>query len=455
MIETDLAFCENDLKETYFSVAGKDDIPVRHIFSEKENKVVNTVVVGGKAYAYGNLLIGYKDETDKKRLIKRYAKLSVYKALSAFTGKNLPWGSLTGVRPTKLAYDEIEKNGDFTDFFINTMKVSPEKTELVRRVIENQKGIYGKDVGDDFFIFVPFCPSRCNYCSFITHDLKNSAKMVNEYLENLFREIDAAKELVKNLRSIYVGGGTPVSLDDGALDELLSTVKGVGEGTEFTVEAGRPDRITESNLSILKKHGVNRICINPQTFNDETLKRIGRNHTGKDIIDKYSLAKNDFSVNMDLIAGLDGECFEDFKKSLDTAVDLSPDGITVHTLSVKAGATLSEKGKYRPAGEIGEMVEYAHKTLTENGYKPYYMYRQKYMTGGFENTGYSKDGKFSVYNIDTMEEIGNNIACGAGAVSKAVNNAEGKIVRYGNPKDIKTYIEKTDAIIAEKAEIFR
>ena len=453
MIETNLPFCENDLKETFFAVCGDKDIPVRHIFTEKGNNVVNTVIVGGKAYAYGNF-IGGGGETEKKKLVKRYAKLSVYKALAETTGNNLPWGALTGVRPTKLAYDEIEKTGDFTEFFTDVMKVSPEKTELIKNVVENQKGIYRKDAGDDFFVFIPFCPSRCNYCSFITHDLKNSAKYVNKYLESLFREIESAKKLVKNLRSVYVGGGTPVSIEDGALDELLSLFDEY-KGVEFTVEAGRPDKITANNLEIMKRRGVNRICVNPQTFNDETLKRIGRNHTAKDIIEKYGLAKNDFSVNMDLIAGLDGETFDDFKYSLDKTVELSPDGITVHTLSVKAGAKLSEDGKFRSAGDIEKMIGYAHKTLAVNGYKPYYLYRQKYMTGGFENTGYAKSGKFSVYNIDTMEEIGNNIACGAGAVSKSVDNANNKIVRYGNPKDIKTYIEKTDDIIREKAEIFR
>ena len=452
MIETDLSFCENDIKETYLAVCGGRDIAVKHFYTEKDGKVVNTVVVGGKAYAYGNLIFA-ENETERKRLIKRYAKLSVYKALAAFTVNNLPYGALTGVRPTKLAYEQIEKTGDFTEFFSDVMKVSPEKIDLIKAVVENQKGIYKKDAGDDFFAFIPFCPSRCNYCSFITHEYQRSVKYVGAYLDCLFKEIEGSKKLVKNLRSVYVGGGTPVAIEDGALDELLSLLEEYRD-KEFTVEAGRPDRITENNLAIMKRRGVNRICINPQTFNDETLKRIGRNHTGEDIIKKYELAKNDFSVNMDLIAGLDGENFDDFKKSLDKAIELSPDGITVHTLCVKAGAALSSDGKYRPLGEVEQMIEYAHKTLPLYGYKPYYLYRQKYMTGGFENTGYAKNGKFSVYNIDTMEDIGNNIACGAGAVSKKVDNGHNIIERYGNPKDIKTYIEKTDLIIREKAEFF-
>ena len=455
MIETDLAFCVNDLNETFRMVCGGNDMPVHHTCILKEDRVVNTVTVGGRSYVYGNYLGKPADEIERKRLIKRYAKLSVYKALSAFTGKSLPWGALTGVRPTKLAYDTLEKEGDFAEFFTDVMKVSEDKTQLVKNVIENQKGIYGKDVGDDFFVFIPFCPSRCNYCSFITRDMKGASLLVGDYMRALKKEILAAKPLARNVRSVYVGGGTPVSLSDGDLDELLSMLQDLACGKEFTVEAGRPDRITPSNLDVMKKYGVNRICINPQTFNDKTLELIGRNHTARDIIEKYELAKNDFSVNMDIIAGLSGESAEDFYRTVDKAIELSPDGITVHTLSVKAGAILADEGKYRQEGDVEKMINYAHEKLSKNGYKPYYLYRQKYMTGAFENVGYAKNGKYSVYNIDTMEEISDNIACGAGAISKAVNCELKSIVRYAAPKDVKTYIDKIDQIIREKEEIFR
>ena len=208
-------------------------------------------------------------------------------------------------------------------------------------------------------------------------------------------------------------------------------------------------------LELLKKYGVNRICINPQTFNDKTLKVIGRKHTAEDIYRKYALAKEfGFTVNMDLIAGLTGESFEDFKFSLDKAVELDPDNITVHTLSLKKGSKLKESTDRLPEGEISKMIDYSVYKLINNGFNPYYMYRQKYMAGNLENTGYTKKGKACVYNVDVMEEITDNLACGANAVTKKLIISENRIERYGAPKDIKTYIEKVDKIIEEKNKFF-
>lgn len=456
MIDTNLPEFESDLKETLYSFDGGEDIEVRHRFTESEHKFVNTLTINGNTYAYGNLVGETKDQTERKRLVKRYAKLSLYKALCKVFITELPWGALTGVRPTKLAYDEIEKGGDFTELFTDVMKVSPKKTALIKKVIENQRGIYKKESGlTDFFVFIPFCPSRCEYCSFITADLKGAATRVREYVDALLSEIEKSAAFIGNLRSIYVGGGTPVALPDEELERVLSALKNLGKGVEFTVEAGRPDAINEKNLSLLKKYGVTRICVNPQTFNGETLKRIGRNHTVEDVFRAYELAKSDFSVNMDLIAGLPGENFEDFKKSVDAAIRLSPDSITVHTISVKRGSKLYETERRVSVDGIEKMIDYAHSSLEEGGYSPYYLYRQKYMAGNLENTGYCKPGKACVYNIDVMEEIADNVACGAGAVSKRANFEEGKIIRYGNPKDVKTYIDKIDRINREKAEIFK
>ena len=432
-----------------------EDLNIRHEFKENNGKFVNTVIIDGKTYAFGNYVGELKGETLKKRIVKRYAKLSLYKALSKFLGVELPWGALTGVRPTKLAYDEINAGRDFTELFKETMLVSDKKTELIARIIENQRGIYEKREGNtDFFVFIPFCPSRCEYCSFITADIKSAQKRVTEYVDALICEIEESAKLVKNLRSIYVGGGTPVSLPNELLEKVLTAIEKIGKCAEFTVEAGRPDAINKENLDILKKHGVTRICINPQTFNDQTLKRIGRNHTADDILKAYELAKNDFSVNMDLIAGLFGESFSDFKYSLDKAISLSPDDITVHTISVKRGSRLFESEKRVSVSDIEEMIDYAHETLYKNGYEPYYLYRQKYMAGNLENTGYAKNKKFCIYNVDVMEEIADNVACGAGAVSKKVDYYGEKIVRYGNPKDVPTYIEKIGRINSEKAVIF-
>ena len=456
MIKTDLPQFENDLNEVVNIFDGANEINIRHLFSHTENKVVNTLVLAGKSYAYGNLLPSFSNEIEKKRYIKRYAKLSFYKALSTYYNKTLPWGALTGIRPTKLAYSQIEKEGDFEDFFTCTMKVSKEKTLLTRSVINAQKGIYQKnDDNTDFFVFIPFCPTRCKYCSFISQDIKGAQKYVDQYVDTLIKEIEISAQFIKNLRSIYIGGGTPVALSNQNLKRVLEAVSKLNTGVEFTVEAGRPDAITKENLALLKEYGVTRICVNPQTFNDKTLKLMGRNHTSQEVIDKYLMAKELFSVNMDLIAGLTGESVEDFKYSLDKAVELKPDNITVHTLCIKKGSYLAEEEKHLSGLDVEKMVDYARETLIEAGYQPYYLYRQKYMAGNLENVGYTLKGKACVYNIDVMEEIARNVGCGANATSKAVFNGGERIERVASPKDVKTYIEKFDKIIEDKKELFR
>ena len=242
MIETQLEYVHHDLVELLNMFAETENINIKHLFSEKPDRVVNTIVVNGKAFAYGNLLPKIKDETDKKRLYKRYAKLSLYKALSMVMGKSLPWGALTGVRPTKLAYQQLEKEGEFESFFKDVMKVSNQKTELIKDVLDTQKDIYSLDENNtDLFVFVPFCPTRCKYCSFITADVKSARKYVDEYVDALVYEIENSKQYVKKLRSIYVGGGTPVSLSDENLKKVLLAIDKINTGVEYTVEAGRPD----------------------------------------------------------------------------------------------------------------------------------------------------------------------------------------------------------------------
>ena len=455
MIDTELKFLENDIAEVINLFVDKDSVNLRHRFTESENKIVNTITVNGRVFAYGNLITLPNDEIVRKRLIKRYAKLSAYKALSKVFEKEMPWGALTGIRPTKLAYLELEERGSFSDFFTDTMKVSKEKTELVEKIIETQKGIYKKDDNNtDFFVFIPFCPSRCKYCSFITSDIKRNEQYVDAYVDTLIREIEESKDYIKNLRSIYIGGGTPVALDDRNLDKVLTAIDKINKGVEYTVEAGRPDRITESNLKILKDHGVTRICINPQTFNDNTLQLLGRNHKASEIEKKYALAKGSFDINMDLIAGLPGETISDFKYSLDKAVALSPEDITVHTLCIKKSSYLAMEESRLNGDSVSEMVDYSYKTLAKNGYMPYYMYRQKYMAGNLENVGYCKEGKACVYNVNVMEEISSTVACGANAISKKVFNSENRIERLASPKDVKTYLEKIDTILSNKKNFF-
>ena len=243
-------------------------------------------------------------------------------------------------------------------------------------------------------------------------------------------------------------------LSDENLTEILSTVDKYNKGVEFTVEAGRPDVISESKLEILKKFRVTRICINPQTFCDKTLKEIGRNHSSLDIEEKYNMSKNYFSINMDLIAGLKNESVEDFKFSIDKAINLSPDNITVHTLCIKRGSELSQDTNRLKICDIEQMIEYSNFALQQAGYKPYYLYRQKYMAGNLENVGWTKNNKACVYNIDTMEDCVSIIACGANAISKRLYNGGERIERLASPKDIKTYLDKIDSIINKKKKFF-
>ncbi len=455
MIKSDIPQIESELNEVISLFEEVEKLNIKHIFAKKEDRVVNTFTFAGKSFAYGNLMPKNLSEIEEKRLVKRFAKLSLYKALSRFYEKEMPWGSLTGIRPTKLAYSQIEETGEFEEFFVDTMKVSKEKTQLVKNVLNTQKGIYKKDDNNtDFFVFIPFCPTRCKYCSFITNDIERTRTYVDEYVNALVEEIRHSAKYVKTLRSIYVGGGTPVALDNKNLEKILIELAKINTGVEFSVEAGRPDAITKENLKLLKDYGVTRVCVNPQTFNDKTLQLLGRNHTAKQVIDAYELTKNDFSVNMDLIAGLEDESFLDFKKSIDTSISLLPDNITVHTLCVKKGSTLSEQTSRLSANEVNNMVDYALSELLQNGYSPYYLYRQKYMAGNLENVGYTKPGKACIYNVDVMEEISQNIACGANAISKRVYNAGERIERCASPKDILTYLKTIEKIKQNKDDLF-
>ena len=456
MIKSDLPKIEKELIEVENLFKDKNEFNIRHYFKKTDNKFINTFVINGQTFAYGNFVPDINNSLEEKRLTKRFAKLSLYKALSKLTGKTLPWGALTGIRPTGLAYRLIEERGEFEEYFIDTLKVSKEKTALTKAVIEAQTNIYEKnDENTDFFVFIPFCPSRCNYCSFICRDVKRCEGLVDEYVDALVKEIQASKKFIKRLRSIYIGGGTPIVLSDQNLEKVLSVLDDLSKNVEYTVEAGRPDLINKNNLQILKRHNVNRICINPQSFSDEVLKSIGRKHDAQSVIDAFNIAKNDFSINMDFIAGLKGETLESFCCGIDKAIELSPDNITVHTLCIKHGADLATSGEKLSENDVGKMLSYANDKLISAGYNPYYLYRQKYMAGNFENTGYSKANKECVYNIDTMEEISSTVACGANGISKRVIGSEGRIERVAAPKDVVTYLQKVDDVMEKKEKLFK
>lgn len=449
IIKTDFEKLEAELLEESKFFDAPEDLEAVHTHAYENGKFINKITVGGKEYGFENSH-PYRDETEFLRYEKRYAKLSLYNALSDYLGVSLPWGALTGIRPVKFAYNEGD---EWRKVMRDEMHVSEKKLDMVSRIIDSQKGVYDKTEGNcDLFISVPFCPSRCLYCSFVSNEI-GKEKRLEEYVYALCREIRAALPLIKNLRSVYIGGGTPVSLPLDLLERILQTVGKVD--CEYTVEAGRPDCIDDATLTLLKEYGVTRVCVNPQSFSDKTLALIGRKHSAKDVIDKFALAKKyGFIVNTDLIAGLTGETFEDFKRSIDIAARLSPENITVHTLSLKKGSILKESCERLNAGDIEKMVDYAAETLISNGYAPYYTYRQKYMAGNLENTGYTKSGYACVYNVDVMEEIADNLACGANGVSKKLFDGGERIERYGAPKDIKTYIDKIDEIISRKNKLF-
>lgn len=403
------------------------------------------------------------DEKFPERYKKRSAKIALFDLLQdLFPDRILPWGSLTGIRPTKLYYELIKEcKGDSMsafDMFIDTFKVTKPKARLVKEIIKNQKDIIKNDNLVDLYINIPFCPSKCYYCSFISLPIDKCQHQLEPYLDALIKEITEAKKLIERknyiLKSIYIGGGTPTILSAEQLDRLLSVID--YNVKEFTVECGRPDTITKEKLDVLSKHNVTRISINPQTFCNKTLKEIGRKHTAKDILEAYKLALNyDFQINMDLIAGLGSETLITFKKSLNKAIEFAPDNLTVHTLSIKRGSELNENGGNTSfEDEVSKMIEYSHEALSKAGYKPYYLYKQKNMIGNLENIGYFRD-KVCVFNIDSMEEFASIIACGANAISKRYYSLNNRIERFANLKNIDEYINRIDEMIEKKNNLFK
>lgn len=430
-----------------------EDENITHYYSYGDGKVFNSIEYGGEFYDSEDEL-KTDDELEFKRLVKRYSKLALYIAIAKHKGK-LPWGALTGIRPTKLAYGELAQGKDFRQLF-SLMDVNGQNISLVADILETQKDIYAQRGGQDVFISIPFCPTKCDYCSFITAPITATKKYVESYIDCLVREIKALKNCVKKLNSVYIGGGTPFVLSTGELERIYSAVKETFPHIpEYTVEAGRPDVFEREKLQLSKDFGVTRICVNPQTFNDDTLIKIGRRHSAYMAERVYTLAKEyGFIINMDLIAGLADEKPSDFEKSLNRALWLDPENITVHTLSLKSGAKLKERTKRLDIEGISDMVKLSRKLLSGNGYRPYYMYRQKYQAGGLENVGWSKEGCECVYNVNVMEEISDNPAVGANAISKKLYGEENRIERFATPKDIPTYIAKIDKIIEERNKLF-
>lgn len=466
MISTNKEDLSLDL-ESLCNSFGFVDGRIEHVEIETQGKITNEfklVMPDQKEYFYSWTydLDSTLSDLRKKSLRKRMVKNQLYKILSKHLNKTLPWGSLTGVRPTKLARDLI-MYGEMKEYLVAEVLerdyfVSREKAELVANILKNQKCIIRNDNLVDLYVNIPICPTRCIYCSFVSSELKDVASKVDLYLDALIKEINAVKDIIKDkayiVRTIYIGGGTPTVLTASQLDRLLNELN--FPVSEFTVECGRADTITEEKLDILKKHKVSRISINPQTFCKATLKRIGRKQENSEVISAYSKAlERDFLVNMDFIAGLPGEKIGIFKRTMDTALELYPNNITVHTLSLKRGSELFDESDKVSDKDVAKMVDYAESLLTQNGYKPYYLYRQKNQLGGLENVGYYRDDSICIFNIDSMEETNTIIGVGANAISKRVYNIENKIERQPNVKFIEEYMARIDELIERKRQFFK
>lgn len=378
-----------------------------------------------------------------------------------------PWGILTGIRPVKIAVKLLNSgmtNQEVVDYFKNEYSTTEDKAKLALSIAEVEKPIIDslRPNGVSLYVGIPFCPTRCLYCSFVTNSIAHSAKYIPDYLDCLLREIEYTAEIVKSngqeIESVYIGGGTPTTLEYTQLERLIKGLYksfDLSKIREFTVEAGRPDTITEDKLKVIKSFDIDRISINPQTMNEETLKVIGRNHTPKQIVTAYNLARKcgiDI-INMDIIAGLPGETLKMFEKTVKEVEDLDPENITVHTMSIKRSSRLREMlsdYELTDGGEVSLMVDYARETLKNKGKYPYYLYRQKNMLGNLENIGYCKEGTESLYNIFIMEEVQTIIALGCGGVTKTVDRETDRIERIFNVKEPKDYIERIEEMLKRK-----
>ena len=406
----------------------------------------------------------YQREGQRRRAMGR----CFFLAARALTGTTPPWGMLTGVRPVKLptrsllagATPEQARKEMEEDLY-----VSPRRARLAvdcaqasaavdKALSPNQVSLY---------IGIPFCPTRCAYCSFVSADVGRTLKLLDPYVDALITELGETGRVLKeaglSVYSLYMGGGTPTTLSAQQLDRVLSAARThlPLEGcVEYTVEAGRPDTITRDKLLVLKDQGIGRISINPQTLEDEVLRAIGRRHCAQDILDAYALAREvGFqSINMDLIAGLPRDSVHGFARSLEGVLALKPENITVHTLALKKGSGLMDRPELLPSGqEVAQMVELSLDALEAGDYHPYYLYRQKYMSGSLENVGWCRQGQESIYNIIMMEELQTVVSVGGGGVTKLVDRQAGKILRLPNPKYPHDYLSSLDKVLAQKQEL--
>lgn len=411
----------------------------------------------------------FSEEEKPKETIKKV----IFKALSDITGEVYPWGTLVGIRPSKIALKHLKEGKseeEIKDIFYKEHYTQAEKAKLCIDVAEfEEKYVNTDEKVISVYIGMAFCPTRCLYCSFAANPIGGNKKLVSPYLEALSYEIEEIKKYIDKkglkIETVYFGGGTPTSVDEEEFENIMNKIYNSFVDSrnikEFTVECGRPDSITEEKLKSMKKYGVTRISINPQTMNDKTLKLIGRGHTSEDIREKFKLARElGFDdINMDMIIGLPGEGLEEAKHTASEIKKLSPDSLTVHGLSLKRGSIMYEnfilkKGLgLKSQDEVLKMYDESRKLAEDLKLHPYYMYRQKNMVGNMENLGYTKEGKECLYNMEMIEDNQTIIALGADAVTKVVFIEEGRIERFGNVKDVKGYVDRIEEMVDSKIKL--
>lgn len=414
-------------------------------------------------------LAGAADEYERERLRQRALKLSFFRAARDITGATPSWGALTGIRPAKLVRTMLEEgytparaDRDLRDVYC----VSPARRRLAlesaQAGLRAKRGLKPNDIS--LYIGIPFCPTRCAYCSFVSASVEKSFALIPPYLEALTAEVEAAGRMVREtglrVKSFYMGGGTPTTLSAGQMDALLTAVNkafDLSGCVEYCIEAGRPDTIDREKLQVLLDHGADRISVNPQSLEPQVLRAIGRQHSPEDIERAMTLATSmGFPhVNMDLIAGLPADTPEGFRRTLDKCLTFGADNITVHTLSLKKGSRILLEGLPIPTAEaVAEMLDYADPALRARGFAPYYLYRQKYMSGSFENVGWCISGAEGLYNIYIMEELHSILSLGAGGSTKMVDAQRNRIERVFHPKFPLEYIQRPEKL-AENLESFR
>lgn len=418
----------------------------------------------GRAYADKS---GFTDKLAQARLLQRAVKLAFYRAALKSGVEPPVWGSLTGIRPGKLMSRLLEEglsDRAALSRFIRENGVSPERAKLCLHTAHAGLDCAASLAPEDVCLYVgiPFCPTRCSYCSFVSQSVQKSMKLIPRYLEALYLEIEATGTLLRELGlrpiALYLGGGTPTTLSPEQLDALFCRLESAFDFSalrETTVEAGRPDTITAEKLAVLKRHGTTRVSVNPQSMDDNVLEAIGRKHTAADIVSALELVRKTegLQVNMDLIAGLPKDTPEGFRKTLDAVLALEPENITVHTLALKKGSEIMLGDVARPSAEqVGEMLDAANSALFREDFRPYYLYRQKYMSGGFENVGWQRGGTENIYNICIMEELCSIISMGGGASTKLCAG-NGRIERIFDPKYPQEYIEAIQRVIQDKKRI--